>query len=59
MDTQDLELCKRLMRVAPGEEPADLLLQGGTVVNVYTGEGLEWDVAIAGHRIAAVGGTCQ
>ena len=43
---------QRLMRVAVGDEPADLVLRGGTVVNVYTGECLRWDVAIAGQRIA-------
>lgn len=45
----------RLVRVALGEAPADLLLRGGRVVNVYTGEILDWDVAVAGERIAAVG----
>jgi len=45
----------RLMRVALGEAPADLLITGGTVVNVYTEELLRWDVAVAGERIAAVG----
>jgi adenine deaminase len=47
---------KELMRVALGEAPPDLLLKGGTVVNVYTGECLDrWEVAVAGDRIAAVG----
>lgn len=45
----------RLVRVALGEVPSDLLLRGGRVVNVYTGEVLDWDVAVAGERIAAVG----
>lgn len=45
----------RLLRVALGEAPPDLLLAGGRVVNVYTGEILDWDVAVAGERIAAVG----
>jgi adenine deaminase len=44
------------MRVALGEAPPDLLLRGGSVVNVYTGECLDrWEVAVAGDRIAAVG----
>ncbi len=43
------------MRVALGEAPADLLVTGGTVLNVYTEEWLRWDVAVAGERIAAVG----
>jgi adenine deaminase len=45
----------RLMRVALGEAPADLLVSGGTVLNVYTEEWLAWDVAVAGERIAAAG----
>lgn len=45
----------RLVRVALGQSPADLLVTGGQVVNVYTGEILPWDVAVAGERIAAVG----
>ena len=45
-----------LMRVALGELPPDLLLRGGRVVNVYSGELLDgWEVAVAGDRIAAVG----
>ena len=44
-----------LMRVALGHSPPDLLLRGGRVVNVYSGEVLDgWEVAIAGDRIAAV-----
>jgi adenine deaminase len=43
-----------LMRVALGEAPADLLVTGGTVLNVYTEEWLRVDVAVAGERIAAV-----
>ena len=44
------------MRVALGQTPPNLLLKGGTVVNVYTGECLEgWEVAVTGDRIAAVG----
>jgi adenine deaminase len=42
------------MRVALGEAPADLLVTGGTVLNVYTEEWLRADVAVAGERIAAV-----
>jgi adenine deaminase len=46
---------ERLLRVALGEAPADLLVTGATVVNVYTEELLRWDVAVAGERVAAVG----
>ena len=43
------------MRVAVGEEEADLFIRGGTVVNVYSGELLLANVAILGERIAYVG----
>ncbi len=45
----------RLLAVARGDEPADLLLTGGRVVNVFTGEVEEVDVAVAGPWIAGVG----
>ncbi|MDN5697504.1 MAG: adenine deaminase, partial [Rubrobacter sp.] len=44
-----------LRRVALGAEAADLLIRGGTVVNVYSGELVEANVAIRGERIAYVG----
>ena len=43
-----------LVRVALGEEPADLVLRGGVVVSVATRELFPADVVIAGERIAAV-----
>lgn len=47
---------RRLVRVALGREPADLVVRGGILANVYTGELLEgWGVAVAGSRIALVG----
>ncbi len=45
----------RLLAVARGDEPADLSLTGGRIVNVLSGEILEADVAVAGGRIASVG----
>jgi len=46
----------RLMRVAQGQAPADVVIQGGTLLNTITGELLPgWGVAIAGDRIAAIG----
>ena len=45
----------RLVAVARGDAPAELLLRGGRVVNVFTGEVLETDVALVGERVAAVG----
>jgi adenine deaminase len=44
-----------LLQVARGERPADLVLRGGTLVNVFTGELYETDVAIADGRIAGLG----
>jgi len=43
----------RLLAVARGDEPADVLLRDARVVNVFSGEILPGDVAIAGGRIAA------
>ncbi len=44
-----------LLAVARGEEPADLLLRGARVVNVFSAELLEADVAVSHGRIAGVG----
>jgi adenine deaminase len=45
-----------LLAVALGRQPADLVVRGGSLANVYTGELLEgWGVAVAGSRIASVG----
>lgn len=45
-----------LIRVALGQEKADLVIKGGTLVNVYSGELLkEYWVAIKRERIAYVG----
>jgi adenine deaminase len=47
---------RRLIAVARGAAPADLYVRAGTVLNVYTGEVERADVAVAGERIAYVGG---
>ncbi|NLJ57029.1 MAG: adenine deaminase [Firmicutes bacterium] len=45
-----------LIRVALGDEKADLVITGGSLVNVYTGELLKgYAVAVKGKRIAYVG----
>ena len=44
-----------LIDVALGKEPADLVVEGGTLVNVATAEIYPADVAVKGQRIAAVG----
>jgi adenine deaminase len=54
--TAQAALRRRLVRVALGQEPADLVLRGGRLLNVYTGEIEDGtDVAVAGERIALVG----
>lgn len=46
----------RVLRVAAGQGPADLVVRGGTLANVYTGELLSgWGVAVVGDRIASIG----
>ncbi len=46
---------RRRVRIALGQEPADLVLAGGTVVDVFGEETLVADVAIADGVIAGVG----
>ncbi len=41
--------------IARGDEPADLALRNGRIINVFTGEIIEADVAIAGDTIVGVG----
>jgi adenine deaminase len=48
------DLARRLA-VARGDEPADLVLRGGRVLSVFTGELLDADVAICGEHVAGVG----
>ena len=45
----------RLINVAMGKEAADLIIRGGTLVNVHTRELYQADVSIANNRIAGVG----
>ena len=44
-----------LIAVARGDRPADLLIRNGRVVNLFSGEIEETDIAIAGDRIAGLG----
>jgi adenine deaminase len=46
---------RRLVEVGLGTAAPDLLVVGAEVVNVYTGEVVRWDVAVADGRVAAVG----
>ena len=45
----------RLIAVARGAQPADLILANASVVNTFTGEVTAGNVAICGDRIAGVG----
>lgn len=46
---------QRLLRVARGDAPADLLLRNARIINTFTGEIEEGHVAIAEGRIAGIG----
>ena len=46
---------QRALRIATRNEPADLLLRGGRVVNVFTGEIKNANVAVANGKIVGVG----
>jgi len=50
-----LELLQRRIRVARGLEPGDLLLRGGRIVNVFTGQIEAGNVVLADGWIAGVG----
>lgn len=45
----------RFLPIARGDAPADLLLRNGRVINVFTGEIVTTDIAIAGDTIVGVG----
>jgi adenine deaminase len=47
------------LAVARGDEPADLVITGGRVLSMFTGELLDVDVAVAGQHIAALGSGYQ
>ena len=51
----DLHLLQRRIRVARGLEPADLLLTGGRVVNVFTQRVEPAEIVVADGWIAGVG----
>ena len=46
---------RRLISVAMGRERADLVIKGGKVLSVFTGELVEGDVAVAGGYVAGIG----
>jgi adenine deaminase len=50
-----IDRLRHRLAVARGDEPADMVLTGGRVLSVFTGELLEVDVAIAGEHVAGLG----
>ena len=50
---------EKVIAVARGDSAGDLLLAGGRIVNVFTGEVEEGDVVIAGGIIAGIGSDYQ
>ena len=46
---------EELLAVARGDAPADLVLQNVRLINVFSGQIEETDVAVSGGRIAGVG----
>src|SRR5438270_6111596 len=46
---------RRWVAIARGDEPADLVLSGGSVLSVFTGEVFEANVAIADGHVVGVG----
>jgi adenine deaminase len=55
----DVPTWRRRLRVAQGQEPADLVLTGGTIINVLSGDTYGADIAIADGVIAGVGSYSQ
>jgi adenine deaminase len=49
---------RRWVAIARGDEPADLVLRGGKVLSVFTGEVFPANVAIADGHIVGVGDYC-
>jgi len=51
----ELEKKQHMIRVAKGDEPADVVLKNATYVNVFSNELLHGDIAVAEGRIAGIG----
>ena len=45
----------QIIQIARGDEPADTLLKNGKVINVFTSEIIETDIAIVHSRIVGLG----
>lgn len=46
---------EKRIRISAKKEPADIVITNGKIVNVFTGELMDGDVAIADDRIAGIG----
>ena len=49
------ELLKKRIRTAAGKQPADLVIRNARIVNVFTHEIIEGDIAVCGGMIAGIG----
>ena len=49
------EQLKKRIRVAAGKEPADLVIRNARIVNVFTHEIVEGDIAVCGGFVAGIG----
>jgi adenine deaminase len=49
------EQLRRRLAAARGDEPAEVVIRGGRVLSVFTGELLDADVAVVGQYVAGVG----
>jgi adenine deaminase len=45
----------QIIKIARGDEPADSVLKNGRVINIFTGEIIETDIAIVHSRIVGLG----
>src|SRR6266545_7587990 len=48
-----------LVEAARGDRPLDLVIRGGDMLNVYTGEVYSADIGIFGDRVAVIDQDCQ
>jgi adenine deaminase len=55
MSREGLDNLRRIIAAASGETPPDLVVKGGKVVNVFTSEVIEADVAVAEGFVAGLG----
>ncbi|MDZ7700017.1 MAG: adenine deaminase [Deltaproteobacteria bacterium] len=54
---RDISLLAKKIQTARGEHPADLVLKGGRVVNLFSGEILETDIAVYNNTIVGLNDT--